>query len=234
MGETVLRAVGLTRRYGAVQALDGVGVELPAETTLAVVGPSGSGKSTLARCLAGIEKPDSGEVWRPVPVQLVFQDAAATLNPRFTAAEIVGEPLTIRRRGTPAQRQKLVFDLMEQAGIARQAAGRRPDGFSGGERQRLALARALALDPRVLILDEALSGLDLSVQAQMVNLLADLQRCRGLAYVLITHDIALAGHMADQLAVMHRGRVVESGAPADVCAHPSHEQTRALLRALAG
>ncbi len=201
MSEPLLRATALEKRYGTVCALAGVDIAVEEGRTVAVVGPSGSGKSTLARILAGLEEPDGGEVWRAPGLisQLVFQDAAATLNPRFTALEIVREPLDIARAGSRTER---ALALMEQVGIPAAAAGRRPHEFSGGQRQRLALARALAPEPRLLILDEALAGLDLSIQAQLLNLLADLQERHGLGYVFITHDLAVAAHMTSDMLVM--------------------------------
>ncbi|MFB3826842.1 MAG: ABC transporter ATP-binding protein [Bryobacteraceae bacterium] len=201
MGEPLLRGSRLEKRYGAVRALAPVDILVEAGRTVAVTGPSGSGKSTLACILAGLERPDAGEVWRAPGLvsQLVFQDAAATLNPRFTALEIVREPLDISRaRGRDAR----ALALMEQVGIPREAACRKPHQFSGGQRQRLAVARALAMEPRLLILDEALSGLDLSIQAQLLNLLADLQERHGLGYVFITHDPAVAAHVASQILEM--------------------------------
>lgn len=227
-GEPLIETRGLYRRYGGVVAVDRVSFSIAEGSIVALVGPSGSGKSTLARMLVRLEEPDGGEIrfeggdvlrlkgpallgFRE-RVQLVFQDAAATLNPRMPAQEIVAEPLEIRSQGTKIERRRRAIDLMEQVGIRARDAGRFPDEFSGGQRQRLALARALALRPRLLILDEALSGLDLSVRAQIVNLLADLQEARGLTYLHITHDLALAERMADRIAVMDHGRVSERGA----------------------
>jgi ABC-type dipeptide/oligopeptide/nickel transport system ATPase subunit len=212
-----------------VQALDGVDLEIPRGATLALVGESGSGKSTLALCLAGLEAPDCGEITAGGPVQLVFQDAAGSLNPRMRAADLVAEPLVVRRRPNARLR---ALELMEQVGLAAHRAGDLPHRFSGGQRQRLALARALALEPALLILDETLSGLDLSVQGQIMNLLFDLQRSRGLTYLLISHDLRLAARVASEIAVMHAGRIVERGAPLDLLADPRHPHTRALVAAI--
>lgn len=218
--EPLVRVRGLRKRYTlrggrhAVDALVGVDLDIAAGTTLALAGDSGCGKSTLARCLARLEEADAGEIRydgadaRPFceQVQLVFQDAAGSLNPAMRAAEIVAEPLAVRRRRDARAR---AVELMEQVGLPSCRARALPREFSGGQRQRLALARALALEPRFLILDEALSGLDLSVQGQIANLLLDLQRARGLTYLFITHDAALASCLADQIAVMRRGRIEE-------------------------
>ncbi len=203
-----VEARGLVRNYGDVRALDGVDLTIAPCTTTALVGQSGCGKSTLARCLAGIEKPDGGEIISAGAVQLVFQDAAGSLNPRMSAAEIVAEPLAIRRCPR-AERRRRALERIARCGLPPDSAERFPLQFSGGQRQRLAIARALTLEPALLILDEALSGLDLSVQAQILNLLADLH----LTYLHITHDLGLALRSADNIAVMHRGRIVQS-APA--------------------
>ena len=231
-----------------VTALDGVDLSISQGATLAVVGESGSGKSTLARCLVRLEEPSEGEIWyrgrnllllnraalRAVrsEIQLIFQDPATALNPRLTAAEIVAEPLRIQHRGSRNEQRARALALMEQVGLSRNSARRRPAEFSGGQRQRLAIARALALEPRLLILDEALSALDLSVQAQIVNLLLELQESRGLTYLYITHDLSLIERLADEAVVMHRGRIVERGAPGELLRNPQDAQTHALVRAM--
>jgi ABC-type glutathione transport system ATPase component len=228
-------------------AVRDVSFDLEKGRTLGIAGLSGSGKSTLARCLALFETPDSGEIrlagsslW-PCPrreraalrtrVQLIFQQPAATLNPRFTAEEIVAEPLVIQNRGTRAARGKRAAELMELAGLPAGSARKRALEFSGGERQRLAIARALALEPEVLILDESLSGLDLSVQAQIAALLHDLQQRLSLTYILISHDLELVSQMAGEVAIMDAGTVVEQGPAVAVCARPQHPRTRELLAA---
>ncbi len=230
-----------------VTGLDGVTLSIAAGTTVAVVGKSGSGKSTLALCLACLERPTGGSVWfegrdlaaaserelravRP-HIQLVFQDPALSLNPRFTALEIVGEPLEVQRRLRPDERAARVRMLLDRVGIPSSMAGHTSMEFSGGQRQRLAIARALALEPKLLILDEALSALDCSVQAQIANLLPDLQRAFGLTYLCITHDLAMAAHLADEIAVMERGRIVEFGVATQVARSPQHNVTQALLAA---
>lgn len=192
---------------------------------MALIGPSGSGKSTLARCLACLEQPDSGEVWFAghnlagirgrdlVPIrrqiQLIFQDPSGSLNPRFTAAEIVSEPLLIARSGTRKERREKALDLIERVGLSSQIATRLPFELSGGQRRRLAIARALALQPKLLILDEALAGLDLSTQAKICNLLLDLQEASPLTYLLISHDFDLITRLADDVVVLDKGRIVE-------------------------
>jgi len=228
-------------------ALDGVSLSIPSGETLALVGESGSGKSTLALCIACLEPPTSGSIWfegidvaalgehqqrllRP-QIQLVFQDPASSLNPRWTALDIVSEPFLVQRRFTKPDRVVRALQLLDRVAIPRKLAGRRADELSGGQKQRLAIARALALEPKLIILDEALSALDCSVQAQISNLLLELQSSLGLTYLFITHDFAMAAHLADQIAVMDRGRIVESGPAEQILSSPSHEVTRSLLEA---
>lgn len=228
------------RRSSASVALAGVDLAVDAGRTLAIVGQSGSGKSTLARCMAGLETPTQGfiryggrgnsaspEELRS-HVQLVFQETASALNPRFTATEIIEEPLRIRAHMDAASRHERALALMDEVGLARSWADARPAHFSGGQQKRLALARALSVDPEVLILDEVFAGLDLSVQAHIANLLGEIQCRRSLALVLISHDLTLAHALADTFAVMYRGRIVDvftsgNGGPA------WHPYTRALL-----
>jgi len=228
-----------------VHALRGIDVEIHKGEYVAIMGPSGSGKSTLARCLAMLERPDSGEIWlegeslsvgnpqqaarlRP-KIQLVFQDSAGALNPRFSAAEIIAEPLEIQRRESGPRLRERALELMEEVGLPPDWANRRPLEFSGGQRQRLAIARAIALQPAFLILDESLSGLDLSTQAQVLNLLLDLQSAHSLTYLLISHDLTLVGQIADFVAVMHQGKIVERGSRQQVLGSPQHAHTRKLV-----
>jgi peptide/nickel transport system ATP-binding protein len=254
----LVRAVGLNKRYVqrapfsqkrfVIDALVDVGLEVAAASITALAGESGSGKSTLARSLAMLEKPDCGEIWfegkqisqssdkdlallRP-RIQMVHQDSAGALNPRFTAAQIIAEPLEIQRRESGPRMRLRACELMEEVGLSASWADRRPLEFSGGQRQRLAIARAIALKPDFLILDESLSGLDLSTQAQILNLLLDLQSAYSLTYLLISHDLSLVGQIADFVAVMHRGRVVESGTRKDIFANPRHAHTHELLGAV--
>jgi ABC-type glutathione transport system ATPase component len=235
--EPIACARGLVKRYTGrrgtvVTALDGVDFDIAAGSAVALVGESGSGKSTLARCLAGFETPDAGEIRLHASVQMVFQDAAGTLNPGMRAAGIVAEPLAVQKRGSARERRLRALELMQQVGLAPGAADRRPREFSGGQRQRLAIARALAAAPRLLILDEALSGLDASIQAQIANLLAGLQARLGLSYLFITHDLALACAVAGEIAVMDAGRIVERASPALLLAAPRHTHTRGLIAAV--
>ena len=243
-----VRALSKRFRHSARPALVNIGLSLNRGGTLGLVGPSGSGKSTLARCLAMFEEPDSGEILfegrnlahvsgrerarlRPA-IQIVFQQPAAALNPRFTAQEIIAEPLLIQRQAAPLVCRRAA-EAMEQIGLPPAAASRPVLSFSGGERQRLALARALALEPKLLILDESFAGLDLSLRAQMVDLLTVARQRLGTAYILIAHDLRLVARFADDLAVMEDGAIVESGATAEVMAHPRHPRTIALREAAA-
>lgn len=237
----------LWRKKFEIRALAGVNLAVPTGSLTALVGESGSGKSTLASCLAMLARSDSGEIWlegkeishctkrqllelRP-KVQLVFQDSAGALNPRLTAAEIIAEPLEIQRSMPCAKLRARVCELMETVRLSADWVNRRTLELSGGQRQRLAIARALGLNPRVLILDESLSGLDICTQAELTNLFLDLQEKHGLTLLLISHDLALVGRVADRVAVMHRGRVVEQGTKAEVLASPKHFYTQKLLEA---
>ncbi|HUK52953.1 MAG TPA: ATP-binding cassette domain-containing protein [Candidatus Binatia bacterium] len=255
--EPLLSVAGLVKQYvrtgpaggsrGILTALDGVTFTLAAGRTLAVVGRSGSGKSTLALCIAGLERPTAGSILvegrdmaslgatelralRP-RIQLVFQDPAASLNPRFTAEQLVAEPLQVQGRVPARERPGRVRLLMECVGLSAAMRSRTPGEFSGGQRQRLAIARALALEPRVLILDEALSALDCSVQAQIANLVAELQPALRLSCLFITHDLRMAGWLADEIAVMERGRIVEMGSSEAVVESPQHGVTQSLVAA---
>ena len=258
--DPLVRVQGLSKHYAqgrwlsrekfVVQALENVDLSIEAGCTLALVGESGSGKSTLARCLARLEEPTAGEIsfdgknllalsaseLLPIrkQIQLVLQEPAGALNPRFSAVDVIAEPLVIYRLGSKATRRKRALELMEQMGLPPEWGGKSPREFSGGQRQRLAIARALALEPRFLILDEVLSGLDLSIQAQIVNLLIEMQASHGLTYVLISHDLSLMASIADEIAVIYRGKIVERGAPAEVLTNSRHEHTRALVASMLG
>jgi peptide/nickel transport system ATP-binding protein len=247
---------GLTKRYrsrtrrgsSAVQALAGIDLTITCGSDLALVGQSGSGKSTLARCLARLEEPTSGRIWfegvdllalrgrRLLPfrerIQLILQDSATALNPRLRAVEIVAEPLDVLGRGGPRERRQTALELMETVGLPTAWAGRRPSELSGGQRQRLAIARALAVKPQLLILDEAFAGLDASIQAQIATLLRELQGRHGLTYLYISHDLALMGLLADEVAIMFEGRIVEHGAVERIFGDPRHSHTRALIAAV--
>ena len=233
-GQFVLEARGLNKTYTQGRwwqkqfrrrALNNVSLTLERAKTLAVVGESGSGKTTLAMCLVGLEKPDAGEILlegicvtrrsgrRAVStgkaIQLIFQDSSMALNPRMSAFEIVEEPLLIGGRFTWNQRRDLATAMMERVGVSPQWAKRQPHQFSGGQRQRLAIARALVLQPKVLILDEVFIGLDLSIQGQIANLLLDLQQSQGMSYICISHNTKLVSQFADSVVVMDKGRIFE-------------------------
>ena len=254
--EPLLRIVGLTKTYRPgrwwekrvdTDALDRADLTLEAGKTLALVGKSGSGKTTLAMCLAMLTKPDSGKVFFDgcdllalpksarallhAQIQLIFQDSAAALPARFSAAQIIEEPLTIQRRcsGSVKERSDFVLELMAKVGLPPGWANRRPHQLSGGERHRLAIARSLALLPRLLILDEPFTGLDLSIRGQIVNLLLALQADLSLTLLYICHDLNLARHFSDEVAVMDRGRIVEQGSVTEIFRDPRHDATRALL-----
>ncbi|WP_328946555.1 ABC transporter ATP-binding protein [Streptomyces sp. NBC_00250] len=250
-GAVVLVAEGVHKTYKSrrsdVPALDGVSITLAAGETLGIVGESGSGKSTLARVLAHAHPADAGrilldgrDVTRPGRaelhsvrrrVQMVFQDPYASLNPRMTVGEIVAEPLRAFGIGTPRERPARVAELLRLVGLDPAAADRHPRSFSGGQRQRVGIARALAPEPDVLICDEPVSALDVSVQAQIVGLLTDLQRDLGLALVFIAHDLAVVRQVSHRIAVMHEGRIVETGGADELCERPRDPYTRALLAA---
>jgi glutathione transport system ATP-binding protein len=221
----------------SVQALDEIEFDLEAGATTAVIGRSGSGKSTLARCIAGFEKPDTGSVQLHVdgagkasrPVQLIFQDAGSALNPRFTALDVVSEPMLIAAEPY-SSRKKRALDLMEEVGLNPEWHLRRSHEFSVGQRQRLALARALAANPQLLIMDESLAGLDLPLQAQMLRLLLDLQTRRDLSYFYISHDLNFISLFAKNVMVMDKGKIVEK-LPVENLFQSSHPVTRALVAA---
>jgi peptide/nickel transport system ATP-binding protein len=240
------------RTVGWVKAVDGVSLHLPRGRTLALVGESGCGKTTVGKAILRLLAPTAGSVQlggRSVPeggrqalagfrrqMQMVFQDPFASLNPHLTVGAILLEGMTalgvVSRAATAAQRDQALVALLDQVGLPAEAAHRYPHEFSGGQRQRIAIARALAVQPDLLICDEPTSALDVSVQAQILNLLADLQSRLGLAYLFITHNFAVVEYLAHEVAVMYLGRIVERGTVEEVLRDPQHPYTRTLLAAV--
>jgi oligopeptide transport system ATP-binding protein len=243
------RGIVLKTKYGAVRAVDGVNLQLNRGETLGVVGESGCGKSTLAKLLVGLEKPSSGSIVvrgqdmskldgaavrrARRNIQLVMQDPYTSLNPRMTVADIIGEPFDIHPEVAPrASRRDRVRELIDLVGLNPDHINRYPHQFSGGQRQRIGIARALALKPEIIICDEPVSALDVSIQAQVVNLLEKLQNELQLSYVFIAHDLSVVRHIADRVAVMYLGKVVEIGTDLDIYDRPTHPYTQALLSAV--
>ena len=239
----------LQRVVDKVHAVDGVSFELAKGETLGVVGESGCGKSTTGRCLLRLIEPTSGEVWfedRNVTtagkdelralardMQIIFQDPYASLNPRMTVGAIIGEALTIHKLApTPAAYNERIVQLLETVGLSADHMRRFPHEFSGGQRQRIGIARALAVSPKLVVCDEAVSALDVSIQAQVINLLQDLQQQFGLTYVFIAHDLSVVEHISDRVAVMYLGRIVEIATARDLYTRPLHPYSEALLAAV--
>ena len=242
------RGILFGRSAGTVRAVDGISFALNRGETLALVGESGCGKSTTARLVLRLIEPTTGTIrfegnyiegLRGEPLralrrrmQIVFQDPFASLNPRMTVGQILEEPLIVHHLGDPASRQARVEELLGVVGLAGYHARRYPHEFSGGQRQRVGIARALAVEPALIVCDEPVSALDVSIQAQVVNLLRDLQRRLGLSYLFIAHDLAVVKHVADRVAVMYLGQIVEIGPKQALFKDPRHPYTRTLLAAI--
>jgi ABC-type oligopeptide transport system ATPase subunit len=244
----VKRGLLIERTVDHVRAVDGVSFRIREGETLGLVGESGSGKSTTGYCVLQLLKPTNGSVTfmgkelTKLPrnelremrkeMQIVFQDPYSSLNPRMTVGNIVAEPMQVHDQGTRRQREARVRDLLETVGFNPDFTNRYPHEFSGGQRQRIGIARALALNPRLIVCDEPVSALDVSIQAQILNLLKDLQRDLGLAYLFVAHDLAVVRTMSDRIAVMNKGKIVETGDAEQVYKNPQDEYTRALLAAV--
>ena len=240
---------GVFRRVvGQIKAVDGVTLAVGTGQTLGLVGESGCGKSTLGRTILRLQEPTSGSIrfagddithltrqqmlpWRQ-RMQAVFQDPYGSLSPRRTVAQTVREPLDVHRVGTSGERNARVAELLDEVGLSSQAADRYPHEFSGGQRQRVGIARALALNPLFIVADEPVSALDVSVQSQVLNLIARLQRERGIAFLFISHDLAVIQHVSDQIGVMYLGKLVELAPAAALFGQPRHPYTEALLSAV--
>ena len=235
-------------KVGDVRAVDGVTLRVKKGETLGLVGESGCGKSTLGRSITRLEDPSAGRVLfegRDIAsaskpelfrlrrdMQIIFQDPYSSLNPRMTVGEIVREPLLVHRIGSKAEQIAQVQALFETVGLTGEMMDRYPHEFSGGQRQRIGIARALALDPKLIIADEPLSALDVSVRSQVLNLMVKLQKERGLTYIFISHDLSVVEYISDTIAIMYLGRIVETGPAEKVFARPAHPYTRALIAAI--
>ena len=250
----LIEARDLSKHYrsrdgkGEVRAVIGVNLSLGVGRTLGIVGESGCGKSTLARLLLRLIEPSGGQILfngenllslgrgemrrRRRDIQMVFQDPYASLDQRMTIAAIVSEPLDIHRVGTRAERKAKVLGLLDLVGLDRGAADKYPHEFSGGQRQRIGIARAVALEPKLVVLDEPVSALDVSIQSQILNLLADLKERLNLSYIFISHDLSVVDYVSDEVAVMYLGRIVEYGAANEVFGSPQHPYTQALVAAV--
>jgi ABC-type oligopeptide transport system ATPase subunit len=244
----VRRGLVIERTVDHVKAVDDVSFQIEEGQTLGLVGESGSGKSTTGYTVLQLLKPTSGSVrfmdqeLTKLPrndlremrkeMQIVFQDPYSSLNPRMTVGNIVAEPMLVHGEGTRRSRELRVRDLLETVGFNPDFTNRYPHEFSGGQRQRIGIARALALNPRLIVCDEPVSALDVSIQAQILNLLKDLQRDLGLAYLFVAHDLAVVRAMSDRIAVMNKGKLVETGKAEDVYTNPQEDYTKALLAAV--
>jgi oligopeptide transport system ATP-binding protein len=244
----IKRGILIDREVDQVRAVDGVSFQVQRGETLGLVGESGSGKSTACRAVLQLIKPTSGSVkfegreiaglgqrqMRPLrrEMQMIFQDPYASLNPRKRVGQIVGDPLKRQGVASGSELRRQVQELLERVGLSSEHFNRYPHEFSGGQRQRIGIARALSLKPKLVICDEPVSALDVSIQAQIVNLLDDLQDEFGLAYLFVAHDIGVVRHISDRIAVMNEGKIVEQGSADEVCERPKDEYTKKLLAAV--
>ena len=244
----IKRGILIDREVDQVRAVDGVSFRVERGETLGLVGESGSGKSTVCRAVLQLLEPTSGSVqfegreiaglgrrqMRPLrrEMQMIFQDPQASLNPRKRVGQIVGSPLKLQGVASGTELRRQVQELLDRVGLSPEHYNRFPHEFSGGQRQRIGIARALALKPKLVICDEPVSALDVSIQAQIVNLLDDLQDEFGLAYLFVAHDIGVVRHISDRIAVMHHGKIVEQGSADQVCESPKHDYTKTLLAAV--